>query len=263
MKATSPLSDVPSATTLPCLLQSTAETTAAQNGTFRAGFGKADITPQDPSVPMGGYHSDTSKRMSTGLLSYLYAFAVAVQDGEGNTAMLVSVDMCGMSVTMMDEVRGWAQRELGIPQENIIISSIHQHSTPDPDNAKEETSVRYRNLLIAELQKAMKAAVEDLAPAEIYVNTVTTEALSFVRNYWTKNGTMAGTNYKIEWREGRGGSPGPLGQRIAGGGWQPNWVATFRPLDELDLHELLSRRLPAHDVEADNRACLFEGLHRR
>ena len=177
---------------------STAETTAAQEGSFRAGFGKADITPQDPSVPMGGYHSDTSKRMSTGLLSYLYAFAVAVQDGEGNTAMLVSVDMCGMSVTMMDEVRGWAQRELGIPQENIIISAVHQHSTPDPDNAKEETSVRYRNLLIAELQKAMKAAVEDLAPAEIYVNTVTTEALSFVRNYWTKNGTLAGTNYKID-----------------------------------------------------------------
>ena len=63
-------------------------------------------------------------------------------------------------------------------------------------------------------------------------------------------------------REGRGGSPGPLGQRTAGGEWQPNWVATFRPLDELDLHELLSWGLPAHDVEADDRACLFEGLHR-
>ena len=38
---------------------------------------------------------------------------------------------------------------------------------------------------------------------------------------------------------------------------------TFRPLDELDLHELLSQGLPAHDIEADNRACLFEGLHHR
>ena len=36
---------------------------------------------------------------------------------------------------------------------------------------------------------------------------------------------------------------------------------TFRALDELDLHELLSGGLPAHDVEADNGACLLEGFH--
>lgn len=40
-------------------------------------------------------------------------------------------------------------------------------------------------------------------------------------------------------------------------------MTTFRPLDELDLHEFLRRGLPAHDVEADYGAGLFEGLHRR
>lgn len=39
-------------------------------------------------------------------------------------------------------------------------------------------------------------------------------------------------------------------------------VTTFRPLDEFDLHKLLSWRLPPHDVEADNGARLLEGLHR-
>jgi hypothetical protein len=39
------------------------------------------------------------------------------------------------------------------------------------------------------------------------------------------------------------------------------WVTTFRPFDELDLHDLLSWGFPAHDIEAHNGACLFEGLH--
>lgn len=174
-----------------------AETTEGKSDTFLAGYGRADITPMDASVPMGGY-GDSSRRMSTGLLSYLYANTVAVRDGEGNTAVLVSVDMCSMSMKLVDEIRAWAQKELGIPKENIIISAIHQHSTPDPENSKEETSTRYRKLLIEEIRKSIVAAVEDLAPAEIYINRVTTEAMSFVRNYWTKNGTLAGTNYKLE-----------------------------------------------------------------
>lgn len=39
-------------------------------------------------------------------------------------------------------------------------------------------------------------------------------------------------------------------------------MTTFRALDELDLHEFLSGGLPAHDVESDDGAGLFEGLHR-
>ena len=99
-----------------------AETTEGKSDTFLAGYGRADITPMDASVPMGGY-GDSSRRMSTGLLSYLYANTVAVRDGEGNTAVLVSVDMCSMSMKLVDEIRTWAQKELGIPKENIIISS--------------------------------------------------------------------------------------------------------------------------------------------
>lgn len=38
--------------------------------------------------------------------------------------------------------------------------------------------------------------------------------------------------------------------------------ATFRPFDEFDLHDLFGWGFPAHDVEANDGTCLFEGLHR-
>lgn len=53
-----------------------------------------------------------------------------------------------------------------------------------------------------------------------------------------------------------------LGRGTVGMGVETQRVTTFRPLDEFDLHKLLSWRLPPHDVEADDGARLLEGLHR-
>lgn len=70
------------------------------------------------------------------------------------------------------------------------------------------------------------------------------------------------------WRE----ESAEVGVRLPGEGWgqgtqrvgvDTERVTTFRPLDEFDLHELLSRGLPTHDVEPDDGARLLEGLHRR
>lgn len=172
-----------------------APTTTAPAAAFKAGFGKADITPEE-SVPMNGY-SSSSERMSTGTLSYIYAIAVAVQDAEGNTAVVVSVDNAATGDAIATEARMWAKETLGIPMENILVSSIHQHSCPDPGNSNEPSSGRYRTLLVSGIRDAIRMAVEDLKPAEVFVNTATTEALSFVRHYIAadENGTIVGDNY--------------------------------------------------------------------
>lgn len=107
---------------------------AKEAAAFQAGFGKADISPRDDGVPMNGFSLST-ERLSTGLQSYLFSLAVAVRDGEGNTAVMVSLDHTSLSVLMADEVRDWAEQELGIPRENIILSAIHQHSCPDPSGS--------------------------------------------------------------------------------------------------------------------------------
>lgn len=146
-----------------------------------AGFGKADITPKDNGVPMGGY-SNEDERLSTGLLSYIYAIAVAVTDSEGNTAIMMSVDNCSMTAETIDPVRKWAEKEYGIPVENILASCIHQHSTPYSDDSN------YKVLAQQGMKDAIKLAMEDRAPAQMYINKVETEAMSFIRRAWYKDG---------------------------------------------------------------------------
>lgn len=171
------------------------ETTAAPAATFKAGYGKVDITPQE-SVPMNGYAS-SSERMSTGILSYIYAISVAVQDEDGNIAVVCAVDNAATGAAIASEARTWATEKLGIPAENIIVASLHQHSCPDPGNTAEPSSARYRTLLVDGIRKSIKLAVEDLKPAEMYINTTTTKALSFVRHYIANDeaGTIVGDNY--------------------------------------------------------------------
>ena len=170
-------------------------TTAAPAASFKAGFGKADITPTE-SVPMNGYAS-SSERMSTGMISYIYAIAVAVQDADGNIAVVCSVDNAATGEAIANEARSWATEKLGIPAENIVVSSIHQHSCPDPGNANEPSSGRYRTQLVTGIREAIRLAVEDLKPAEMYINTAETKALSFVRHYIANDpdGTIVGDNY--------------------------------------------------------------------
>ena len=98
--------------------------TEGNTATFMAGYGKVDITPEDTSgVPMNGFAS-SSERLSTGLLSYLYSIAVAVQDADGNLAVMVSLDHAALAEIIFQDVQRWAEEKMGIPKENLLVSSI-------------------------------------------------------------------------------------------------------------------------------------------
>ena len=160
-----------------------------EKGTFRAGFYRADISPEEIGVPMGGY-TDSSKRLSTGYLTPLYAIGVAVQDEAGNTAVIVSLDYCSFPTDFADEIRSWVETELGIPKSNIILNSLHQHSTPDAANTKVDSAARYKERIMSGIKEAIQNSIADLSPAEMYINTVQTEALSFIRHYWANDGSL-------------------------------------------------------------------------
>jgi len=162
-------------------------------GVFQVGFGKGDITPTELYVPMNGY-SKSTERLSTGLRSFIYAITLAVRDADGNTALIMSVDNCQVD-SLGEETRDWASTTYGIPRENIVISTIHQHSCPNPHVADWPTSIRYRKVMVAGMKDSVTKAMEDLAPAEMYINTATTNALSFVRQYIMSDGSIAGDNY--------------------------------------------------------------------
>ena len=161
---------------------------------FMAGFGKADITPEEFGVPMQGYGNGRT-RLSNGLYSYIYSVALAVRDADGNTAIIISVDNAAVGETYCKQVAEKIEQESGVPASNVLLTAIHQHSTPAYDVVDIPTSNRYSVLFVDRIVESALDALDDLAPAEMYTATATADAISFVRHYLCKDGSYAGDNY--------------------------------------------------------------------
>lgn len=163
----------------------------AQSGQFVVGFGRGDLTPTE-SVPLQG-GANPAERMSEGVKTYLYALCIAVTDAKGETAVIMSVDAATIG-SYVSKMQSYVESEYGIPKSNFIISAIHQHSTPSPDTAGVASSARYGDQALKAMKGAIDDAMEDRAPAEMYINTVETQGLNFVRRYWAKDGSFVTDN---------------------------------------------------------------------
>jgi len=159
---------------------------------FQVGYGRADITPS-VSVPLSGY-GNALTRMSEGFYNKLYASCVAMRDENGNTVLLLSVDITTSGELMVGEARTAAAKATGVAEEQIMVSATHTHSAPSysSDHMNVGTAKKqFKDGVVA----AAKAAVEDLAPAAVQISTTQTENLNFVRHYLMNDGTYAGDNY--------------------------------------------------------------------
>ena len=167
-----------------------AETTTAAGGSFRVGYGKADITPEGP-VGMGGY-GKSDQRISKGVLSYLYATCIAITDESDNTILVFGLDMMGCTYGM--KYRSDVAKATGVPEENIMMSGSHTHSCPDysvDTGYQDEGLKKFHDGLI----KAAETAMEDRKDAKMYGGSIETEGMNFVRHYLMNDGTYAGDNF--------------------------------------------------------------------
>lgn len=166
-----------------------AETTAATTEKeFLAGYGMVDITP-DFQVLLAGM-GEKDRFSDAGVLNKMYSIAVALTDTEGNTAIIISNDLISTKDSDYNFIVEWCKTEYGIPKENIIYSCNHQHSVPSYDDNSD-----YQKFVLPLIQQAVREAMEDRAPAQMYINSVETNALAFVRHYWNREGEMFGNNY--------------------------------------------------------------------
>lgn len=168
----------PQSTTVPV----TTEPAAAN--VVQVGFGEGNVTPDWP-VGLSGYGNEKT-RISTGKKTDIFLLCVAVTDTEGETALIMALDAGGGGFEK--QIRGAIYNELDIPKDHILVSSIHQHSTPTSSN-------QYLALLEEKAVEAARQALDDRAPAKMYFNRVETMALGFVRNYICNDGTFMGDNY--------------------------------------------------------------------
>lgn len=161
-----------------------------KGGTFMAGFGMVDITPKD-SVPLASYGDD---RMSEGLYSKLEARAVALQDPNGDMLIFAVGDVSWAPSTLAKVIRADIAKELGIPENNIILSGTHTHASVSTGRTDIPSVGKFNDQYISGMKKAITQAVEDLKPATVYQGSVMTENMNNVRRYIMDDGSLDGDN---------------------------------------------------------------------
>ena len=84
-----------------------------------------------PLAGFGGFITGLEYRYAVGILDDLWARTLAVEVN-GTPFIWMSVDLVGLLHLDINPVKRRIERELGVPFANVVISSTHCHSGPDP-----------------------------------------------------------------------------------------------------------------------------------
>jgi hypothetical protein len=118
----------------------------AGSGSLKVGAAKVDVTPAENELP-DNY---------LGILDHIYSRAIVLDNGT-TSAALVTVDTGVIRDQIWTTVTEQAEKELGIPATNILLTATHTHSVPwgqPPDYAQK-------------IFESIKLAKERLEPARI------------------------------------------------------------------------------------------------
>lgn len=93
----------------------------------RAGFFRADVTP-----PIGSYLAGFPNRSegSQGVDDPLMLRIVALEDDAGERVVLVTADLLKWPRDLSWRTKLWAEDELGLPSEALVLNLSHTHSAP-------------------------------------------------------------------------------------------------------------------------------------
>ena len=163
---------------------------------LKSGFARVDITPP-LGLPLSGYFR---KRPAAGVLDPLYIIALAVSDGE-NTAVLLTADFATMSKDRCDIIRKKVGERCGIPTENVLVSSMHQHTSVRISFADVITDMMsefdgftdevFIETMYRKFCDAAVMALDDMTDSKLYCGIrETAEPISFIRRYIMKDGSL-------------------------------------------------------------------------
>jgi hypothetical protein len=141
---------------------------------WKAGVARVKITPRQP-MWMSGYAS--RDRPAEGTLSDLWAKALALDDGEGNRAVLVTMDLCGIDRVLSTRVCRAIGEKHKLGRASIALCVSHTHSGPVVGNnlrpmyGLDERQGKLVDEYAAELEARLAAvageALGSLAPARL------------------------------------------------------------------------------------------------
>ena len=142
---------------------------------WKAGVARVIITPPE-YMWMAGYAA--RDKPAEGKLHDLWLKALALQDAEGNTALLITSDIIGFSRDLSQSICTKLYKKFKLERKDIILSSSHTHSGPVLNNnlygiyppfgdKQKEQIIRYQHFLEAQALIAAERAFGSLAPSSI------------------------------------------------------------------------------------------------
>jgi hypothetical protein len=153
---------------------------APKKTNFQIGWAEVDITPSG-SVLVAGYYYD---RRSTGIHDRLYARSMAVSDGT-NRVVLCVCDLIELTGDIVSKTCALVGEKCGLAPENLVISVIHSHTSPDLHK-----EVEYVAALPGLLAESICGALGNLAPRELSAARGEVPGLQFIRRYRMKDGSV-------------------------------------------------------------------------
>lgn len=182
---------------LPALAAKAADDTVE----WSAGIASIKITPFKP-VPLAGYAQRVKPFESVDM--DIYAKALALKDGQGHRALLLTVDLCVMPRDVGQIVRKRIAERTGLDESAILLNIAHSHSAPavslDPAPAtsaavpsQAEGTVEYTKWLCDRLVEVAEQSFAQLKPARLSWGT---GVCNFVMNRreFTDKGIILGHN---------------------------------------------------------------------
>ena len=158
--------------------------------TLKVGYAQVNINPM-----LGiGVHGYFVPRFAKGYLDDLEASALALSCGE-SPVLLISADLCLMSVENNTRFCTAISKASGIPVENIFFTCTHTHTSPltEPTtffDADEELIFSYANFLEQRLCDLAVLALENMKPARMgFAVGHAPDRIAYIRRYRMKDGS--------------------------------------------------------------------------
>jgi neutral ceramidase len=148
-----------------------------ESSKWKAGVARMVITPEQ-SMWLAGYAA--RDHQSEGTLHDLWAKALAIEDAEGNQAVLITTDLLGFPKALSDQIRDQLETELMLSRAQIILSSTHTHSGPVLKDALYDiypleeqhinTIEQYSNKLVDQIVALAVEAFRSMELVQIYTH---------------------------------------------------------------------------------------------
>jgi ABC-type nickel/cobalt efflux system permease component RcnA len=154
---------------------------------LRAGFAKADITPEVP-LPLMGYDFRQHKLPpSDEILDPIFARVLVLQDGTAAPRVLVSLDLAVLRNEQARELRQRVADRAETDHTHVIVACTHTHSAPAVAGNQDSDIAEYFDHVMEQTAAAAARAQGLTYPVEARVHTAPI-ALAYDRRVRTKDG---------------------------------------------------------------------------